>query len=113
MNCIRCDKLAGFNRIAVNLLSGTEVGGFCRNCEFDEFGHSLDRFAQSGPKCAVCNRDGTYALAVWQPSLETDGRALISRVDYAVTERTALLCDEHFHEVVEDRRAQSGSPSWW
>jgi len=102
-NCICCGRPAGYNRAVVDVLSGRELAGLCRNCELDEFGRILERFAQTGPQCAVCNRDGHIALAAWKPSVERSASKLVSRVEYEVTDRTPLLYDEHFHLVADDR----------
>ena len=102
MTCIRCQQPAGYNRVVLDLVTGTEYGGLCRNCEFDEFGHTLDRFSGTATECAVCDRDGTVAIATWEPSVDASDGVLVSRVEYAVTERTARLCDEHYHQIAAD-----------
>lgn len=99
MNCIRCGNRAGYNRAVIDTLSGHELGGFCRNCEYDQFGRTLDRYAQSGRSCAMCNRDGHFVLPAWEPTMTAEGATLVSRVDYEVTECTPTLCDEHFHQI--------------
>ncbi|MBX0286067.1 hypothetical protein [Haloarcula salinisoli] len=101
MDCICCGRPAGYNRAVVDVLSGRELAGFCRNCELDEFGRTLERFTGTGSQCTVCNRDGHIALAAWQPSVERSASKLVSRVTYEVTDRTPTLCDEHIHQIAD------------
>lgn len=107
MNCIRCDRRAGYNRAVVDTVSGRELGGFCRNCEFEEFGRSLERSSQAERTCLMCERDGHFGLATWTSTLKRDDWRLVSEVDYEVTDRTAFLCDEHFYAVA-DGEADAG-----
>jgi len=101
MNCIRCNGEAGYNRVVVDTVSGRELGHFCRNCEFEEFGRALERLNTRDRSCVMCNRDGHVAVAPWTPTLADDGRQFVSEVDYDVTDRTPFLCDEHFHAVTD------------
>lgn len=101
MNCIRCGRDAGYNRAVIDTVSGVELGGFCRNCEFDEFGRALDRFDATERECAMCNRDGHFAFAIWRPTLKEGVGRLVSEVEYEVGDRTPFLCDEHFHLVAD------------
>lgn len=110
MNCISCGQQAGYNRVVVDTVSGRERGGFCRNCEFDEFGRALERFSQATQSCLVCDRDGHVALAAWTPVLETGDDRLVSTVEYEVCERTPCLCDEHLHAVAGDEENTDGKP---
>ena len=114
MNCIRCSCEAGYNRVVVDTVSSRERGGFCRNCEFEEFGRSLDRFSQGDRTCLMCDRDGYVAFAAWTPVLEDGGGRLVSSVEYDVTDRTPFLCDEHLHLVTNEEgyaEGQSGRVS--
>jgi hypothetical protein len=98
-NCIRCGRQAGYNRAVVDTVTDRELGGFCRNCEFEEFGRSLERSSQAERTCLVCDRDGHFGFATWTPTLKRGGRRLVSEVSYEVTDRTVFLCDEHFYDV--------------
>lgn len=109
MDCVRCGREAGYNRVVVDTVSDSELGGFCRNCEFDEFGKALDRFAGAGRQCAMCERDGHVAFATWTPVLRDGGERLVSAVEYDVTDRSPFLCDEHFH-LISEGDATDGQP---
>lgn len=99
MNCIRCDCEAGYNRAVVDTVSGEERGRFCRNCELEEFGRTLERLCQTDRSCVFCNRDGHFGFAAWTSTLQDGGERQVSSVEYEVTDRTPFLCDEHFHVV--------------
>ncbi|WP_129114947.1 hypothetical protein [Halegenticoccus tardaugens] len=108
MVCVSCGLQSGYNRAVVELTSGVELGGFCRSCEIREFGRSLERGRWSlNDGCALCSRDGHFALPAWEPTATERDGDIVGSVEYRVTDRTVALCDEHFHEVVEgieDRR---------
>lgn len=99
MDCITCGHSAGYNRAIIDVLSGIELGGFCIRCEQAEFGNSLERAHWSDTECALCNRDGHYALPKWEPQATELNGDLICSVDYEVTDATIRLCDEHLHEI--------------
>jgi hypothetical protein len=101
MDCIRCGQDAGYNRVVVDLVSGDERGGYCRNCEYEEFGQILDKFGQTDGDCALCNRDGHFGLPAFVPEVTVADDRLQSTVECRVRERTPLLCDEHFYEVTD------------
>ena len=97
MKCVSCGLGAGYNRAVVDLVHGTELGGFCFRCEDAEFGRSLSRGDWSSVEgCLFCERDGFYALPEWKPFCETEGDRTVCKVDYRVDESTLRLCDEHF-----------------
>lgn len=103
MTCIRCGLADGYNRAVVDVPRGAEIGGLCRDCELETFGTSLERgdwAALDG--CALCKRDGFYALPRWEPTVLTDGDRLVNHVDYDVTDDTLILCDEHLHSLAAD-----------
>ena len=102
MNCVACGLGAGFNRAVVDTVDGSELGGFCVRCEEAEFGRSLARGDWSGVEgCAFCERDGFYALPVWEPFCEERGGKTVCKVEYRIDEATLRLCDEHFRSVNE------------
>lgn len=102
MKCVSCGLRAGYNRVVVDLVSGRELEGFCRNCEFDEFGQILSKSNHRADSCILCRRDGHYGLVVWRPYREESGHRIICDVEYSVGDRTPRLCDEHFHETCRD-----------
>lgn len=104
MNCISCGLQAGYNRAVVALVSGDQLGGFCRNCEFDIFGHMLSEVRSSDETCALCERDALYAIPAWQPYEKLSDDRITCDVQYTVHERTPMLCDEHFHELCTEER---------
>ena len=106
--CIACGNEAGYNRAVVDVLSDRQVGALCVNCEREEFGKSLERGQWAAVEdCAFCDRDAFYALPKWLPELHREGDAVVSRVDYEVTESTLAVCDEHLHEIGAVERAPS------
>lgn len=110
MNCIRCGRQAGYNRAVVDTVSGRELGGFCRNCEFEEFGRALERFSQAERTCVMCDRDGHVGFAAWTPVVRGDGERMVSEVEYDVTDRTPFLCDEHLHAVTDEEESVDERP---
>ena len=108
MTCIHCGDDAGYNRAVVDVVSGIELGGLCRDCEREEFGNSLARgdwACRDG--CAFCDRDGYYALPLWEPYVVEEGDHLVNRVDYAVTDATVHFCDEHLHRIADDHATRA------
>lgn len=101
MDCIRCGRDAGYNRAVLDVVSGRELGGFCRNCEYEEFGNALDRFCQNSDSCAMCERDGLVGFPAFRSSVEGTGDRLETSAGYEVTDRTPCLCDEHYHAVAD------------
>jgi hypothetical protein len=99
MECISCGLRAGYNRVIIEEVQDTEVGGFCRNCELEAFGETLSKCSNKDQTCLLCNRDGWYALSSWEPYEKTSEYHITTEVDFSVTERTPRLCDEHFHEL--------------
>jgi hypothetical protein len=104
---------AGYNRAVVELVSGIEIGGFCRSCELTAFGETLEHGHWDGDGCALCSRDGHFALPVWESAPSVEGSRVVSSVEYEVTDETAVLCDEHLHDMASDldhgRRRRSRS----
>ncbi|MWG36425.1 hypothetical protein [Halomarina oriensis] len=97
MNCISCGLGAGYNRAVVDTVTDTELGGFCFRCEESEFGRCLDRGDwTSSDGCALCDRDGYYALPEWKPYHEAVGGRTVCKVDYCIDAETLRFCDEHF-----------------
>lgn len=102
MDCVRCGLRAGYNRVVVDLISGSELGGFCRNCELEAFGHALSKFDGADESCVLCTRDGHYAVPAWQPYEKKTDSHVACAVEFSVHDRTPTLCDEHFHELCTD-----------
>ena len=99
MDCTCCGMPAGYNRVVVDLISGRKLDGFCRNCEYESFGHALSKFDSPDDSCVLCNRDGHYAVPAWEPYEETSDRRTTCHVAVTIHERTPVLCDEHFHDL--------------
>lgn len=107
MNCLSCGKAAGYNRVVIDAHTGTELGGFCMNCEKDRFGEALSYMhADETDSCSLCERDGLYLLARYVPSAEERDDGVIHCSVSVESANSALrLCDEHYHELLADRRA--------
>lgn len=102
MECISCGLPAGYNRLVIDLVTEERYGGFCRNCEFEVFGHTLSKFVSSDGTCVLCNRDGLYAIPAWEPYETTINHQTTCGVEYTVRDRTPSLCDEHFDDIRSD-----------
>lgn len=99
MECVSCELRAGYNRVVIDVVTDEQLGGFCRNCELDEFGHTLSKFVSSDNTCLLCNRDGLYAIPAWEPYETTTDHHTTCGVEYTVRDRTPSLCDEHFSDI--------------
>lgn len=99
MDCIRCGHDSGYNRVVVDIVTGRELGGYCRNCEYDEFGQALSKFGGTDRDCALCNRDGHFGLPAYETRAKVTDSRIESTVECRVRDQTPLLCDEHFHDV--------------
>lgn len=99
LRCVRCNERVGCERAAVEAATDTAVGGLCTDCERAEFGLVLrDRTWQRPDGCALCPRDGHFALPLIDLLIERPDRP--DTVEYAVADGPAL-CDRHFHELAE------------
>lgn len=106
MTCLCCGLDAGYNRAVVDRFTGERVGGLCLGCEEREFGETLRRTEHGEDGCALCSRDGSYALPAWRPyAAEAPDGTLVSRVDYRVDAATVHLCDRHLELVGDDEQA--------
>lgn len=114
MDCITCGLEAGYNRAVVDTLEEAEIGGFCLRCEKAEFGNSLERgyWTRDG-RCALCDRDGFYALPKWEAGAEAEEDCVVCTVDYDLTDDTVRLCDEHYYAILnyEPESLDSDVPS--
>lgn len=100
MKCVVCGLDAGYNRVVVDLVSGIEVGGLCVACERAEFGRLIDRGAlRSEAGCAICDRDGFFAVATWEANTRREEEAIRCSVGYSLDEPDLRLCDEHLREI--------------
>lgn len=93
--CVSCGHDAGYNRAVVDTVTDELVGGLCLHCERTSFDSRLDS-VRSRPDCAICERDGFFALPKWQVRRATSRNPGSVTVGYAVDERTARICDGHF-----------------
>lgn len=99
MDCVTCGTDAGYNRAVIDTVADRQVGGFCLSCERREFGASLQRGDWPDACCALCRRDGYYALPTWTPRAADADADVPCAVAYDVTAETIRLCDEHFHDL--------------
>jgi hypothetical protein len=98
--CVVCGLESGYNRVVVELPRGETVGGLCRECEADRFGDVLARTAYQGGDCALCDRDGFFALPRWEPyTVDREGTVVLSS-RFDITDRTPTLCDEDYHDLL-------------
>lgn len=109
MTCLCCGRDAGYNRAVVDRFGDVRLGGLCLTCEEREFGATLRRTERGADGCALCSRDGSFALPAWRPYAEEapDG-TVVSRVDYRVDAATVHLCDRHLQVIDGDA---DGPPS--
>lgn len=107
MQCVRCGKRAGYNRLVVDLVAGDREGGLCRNCEFDTFGRTLEWHSRSDGSCLCCDRDGSVGIARWRA--EPDGESFSMDVTYHP--RMPLLCDEHFQALKQGEPTATEEPT--
>ncbi|WP_254546640.1 hypothetical protein [Halomarina pelagica] len=105
--CIACGRDAGFNRAVLDVVTDEVVGGFCVRCERRDFGRSLARGDWGRVEgCALCDRDGFYALPLWLPYTEDRGGDTVCRVAMEGRESTPRLCDGHV-ATIEGSRERS------
>lgn len=104
MDCLVCGLKSGYNRVAVDVPTGRELGGLCFRCEERQFGRSLtEGLWTECDGCVLCSRDGLVALPEWRPRTRDVEGALRLENDYVVDAATVELCDEHFDRL--SRRA--------
>lgn len=100
-HCIVCGNEAGYHRAVVDVVEETVVGGFCRECEREEFGRTLERgVLETRDGCVFCDRDGHVAIPIWRPTARrTDSGTVVNEVIFTVDDATVRLCDEHVSAV--------------
>lgn len=99
LRCVRCNEGVGCDRVAVEVATDAEVGGLCAACERETFGVVLrDRTWQRPDGCVLCPRDGHFALPVIDVLIE---RPEAPDTREYVAADGPVLCDRHFHELVE------------
>ena len=102
MDCERCGRDATLNRVIVDVGDRSERVGYCNQCETETFGTVLRRGSWCPTdRCVLCTRDGMYALATVQLSVEggSDGTVTKTRT-YEIDDSTPHVCDEHFYYLV-------------
>lgn len=99
LKCVRCNEDVHCERAAVEAATESPVGGLCEDCERSAFGIVLadERWHQSDG-CALCPRDGTYALPVIEMFIERTDQTDAYEYDH---QAGPFLCDRHFHRLVE------------
>jgi hypothetical protein len=112
--CVACGLESGYNRVVVSLPAETTVGGLCRECEAVQFGEVLARAVHRGDECALCRRDGLFALPTWEPFTTDEAGDRVVRSRYEITASTPALCDEDYHEFLASEEptasARTASP---
>lgn len=112
MECLSCGLRAGYNRVVIEHSSGTELGGFCVECEASRFGDCLQRGLWTETDgCALCARDVYVAVPSWYPETKRSPRGLVVRNDYEVTDETVGLCDEHLQFLIGSDSQEGRSPA--
>lgn len=102
MECLTCDRNGVLERVAVDILTGTELGGFCDACLDTDgdlvFGEDIWH-ADAG--CAVCSDDPHYQLPRIDCVIQySDDRQ--DEVEYGITERTVQLCAAHLENLLTE-----------
>lgn len=101
MECVSCGLQSAYNRAVVDTVSERQLGVLCPECESEYFGRTLEDGEWNDDQCALCHRDGFFALPTYRAYLvETDGRS-VSRSEYSLAAPSPALCDTHFHQVTE------------
>lgn len=111
MECHSCGRPAGYNRAVVDVHSEAELGGLCVECERDAFGRTLEVGSWAGrDDCALCPRDGHFALPTWDPERVRENGRLVNKVDYELGNGTPTVCDEHLSALLgaSDTPADAG-----
>lgn len=100
LDCVNCGGDVGFNRVVIDLSTGSEAGGLCQTCEREEFGIILeDNLWHHDTGCALCMNDGEYSLPLMDCRIEYESRP--DTVEYTITEETISLCKRHLKTLTE------------
>ncbi len=91
---------ARLNRIAVDVVEKTELGGLCVDCEHEHFGiHSGELGTEYSECCLLCDRDATWALPMVENSVRSSANGDSPKYTYDITSANLILCDYHFRLV--------------
>lgn len=101
--CVGCALKPGYNRAVIDVVRDVRIGSLCRRCECDTLEDTIATVDDASDRCALCDRDGFYALPRWLPDVSRDGDTIVTRVDYDLDDDPLYLCDEHFHELADER----------
>lgn len=108
MKCNNCGLRSGYNRVLVAADDGRELGFLCRRCETTQFGETLrDGLWAETEGCALCARDSFVRLPEWSPRLVEEDDHLRLQNEYAVTDETVSLCDEHYASLSSAARRET------
>lgn len=110
--CVRCNREPGFNRAVLDLVTNTEVGALCRNCELDSLSDTgvFERGSTDGTcGCPGCERDALFAFPRWLPETTVSDGTVESRVDYDRDANPMAFCDEHYDDLVSGTEIPSAA----
>jgi hypothetical protein len=100
MNCLKCERTAELDRVVVDILTGTEVGGLCERC-LEAHGSPVfqDDIWREESACAVCAETPQYEIPLIDCLIRyADNRP--DEVEYAITDATLRLCTTHLREFL-------------
>ena len=111
MQCVVCSEASSYNRAVIDVVNESELGALCPACEDEHFGRSLETGDWTDEDCALCTRDGFYALPEWRAYVvEIDGKR-IARSEYSLEPPVPHLCDVHFTEITGETSSRTVTPA--
>lgn len=102
MECISCEAHEVFNRVIINRLTGEEIGVYCEDCEFKDFGEMLeDPSWHQENGCAFCENSGRYKLPKLDCLIENDDGSP-RLLEYMHFDYTITLCSNHTEKLLAE-----------
>lgn len=101
MNCQACDSSVRIDRVIVERITDTVIGGLCETCQRCH----LPAEEASDPMattvgCRECDRPASYHLPRIDCLIRYDS-GLPASVEYTVTETSPGVCTPHLGEIVD------------
>lgn len=104
MNCQACDSSVHIDRVIVERITDTVIGGLCETCQRYHLpaGEASDTRART-VGCLECDRPASYHLPRIDCLIRYDS-GIRASVEYTVTETSPGVCATHLDDIVDTAR---------
>ena len=98
MECLKCEHTADLDRVVIDILTGTELGGLCGSCLATCSSPAFrDDVWRRDTDCAVCAETPHYEIPLIDCLIQ-HGDDRPDEAEYVITDETLRLCADHLRE---------------